>query len=121
MKYVFPEDEAKAFGKFGMNIKVYGDVTKELNFVRASTQIGHLEEFKNTSWFIYYIIEGTGVFILNDEKVPVKPGDLVVVPPNTRIHYFGKLEYTLMVNPPWREENETHIRDVKPSESPFAK
>lgn len=119
MKYVYPENEANAFEKFGMNIKVYGDVTKDINFVRASTKVGHLEEFKNTSWFIYYIIEGNGMFVLNDEKIPVKPGDLVVIPPNTRIHYFGKLEYTLIVNPPWREENETHIRNVDPSESPF--
>lgn len=120
MKYVYSESEANAFEKFGMNLKVYGDVTQDINFVRASTDVGHLEEFKNTSTFIYYIIDGEGIFVLDDEKVPVKPGDLVVIPPNTRIHYFGKLEYTLMVNPPWRAENETHIRDVDPSESPYS-
>jgi mannose-6-phosphate isomerase-like protein (cupin superfamily) len=87
--------------------------------VRASTIIGHLEKFKNTSWFIDYIIEGDGVFVLSDEKVSIKPGDLVVTPLNTRVHYFGEIEYTLMVNPPWREKNETHMRDVDPSESPF--
>lgn len=120
MKYVYPEKDANSFEKFGMQLKVYGDVTTDINFVRASTEIGHLEEFKNTSWFIYYIIDGEGVFVLNDEKTPVKSGDVVAIPPNTRIHYFGKLEYTLTVNPPWREENETHIRDVDASESPFS-
>ncbi|MDX1765461.1 MAG: cupin domain-containing protein [Candidatus Saccharimonadales bacterium] len=119
MKYVYSEDEADSVSKFGINLKIYGDVTKDINFVRANTEVGHLEEFKNTSTFIYYILEGEGVFVLNDEKVPVKASDLVVIPPNTRIHYFGKMDYTLIVNPPWREENETHIRDVDPSESPL--
>jgi len=77
------------------------------------------DAFKNKSWFLYYIIEGSGVFVLDDEQHLVKAGDLVAVPPNTRIHYFGTMDYTLTVNPPWAEENETHIRDVDESENPL--
>ncbi len=118
-KYVYSRDSTFKKNKFGMNIEVYGAVNDDVSFARASTEVGHLEEFKNTSWFTYYIIEGEGMFVLDDEQHPVKAGDLVAIPPNTRIHYFGKLDYTLTINPPWKEENETHIRDIDPSESPL--
>lgn len=119
-KYVYSRDESFNKKKFGMSIDVYGEANDAISFARANTEVGHLEEFKNTSWFMYYIIEGDGVFVLNDEQHTVTSGDLIVVPPNTRIHYFGKLDYTLTINPPWKEENETHIRDVDPSENPLA-
>lgn len=120
MKYVFSEDETDKVSKFGIDLKLYGDVNPDLNFSRVDVAEGHFEEFKNTSWFIYYILEGNGMYVLNDEKLPVKQGDIVAVPPNTRIHYFGTMKMALIVTPPWKEENETHIRDIDPSENPLS-
>lgn len=68
---------------------------------------------------MYYILAGEGVFILNDKKVEAKKGDLVVVPPNTKIHYFGKLDMMLTVTPAFDENNEVHVRFVDESESPY--
>lgn len=118
-KYIYSENEAKHVVKHGIDLKLYGPVNDDIDFKRVSVSEGHFEEFKNTSWFIYYVLEGSGVFVLNDEQVSVKQGDVVSIPPNTRIYYFGKLELTLTVTPPWKAENETHIRDVDPSESPL--
>lgn len=118
-KYVFSAADARRVSKHGIELQIYGQVTDDIDFKRVSVAEGHFEEFKSMSWFIYYILEGSGIFILNDEHVPVEKGDLVSVPPDTRIHYFGKLEFTLMVSPPWKQENETHIRDVDPSENPL--
>jgi mannose-6-phosphate isomerase-like protein (cupin superfamily) len=118
-KYVFSADEALAKQKFGVDLVTYGSVNKDINFVRVSVKEGHFEEFKNTSSFIYYLIEGSGVFVLNDEEVLVKQGDVVSVPPDTRIHYFGSMELVLIVSPPWAAENETHIRDIDPGENPL--
>lgn len=118
-KYIFSAADARRVSKHGIELQIYGQVNDDIDFKRVSVEEGHFEEFKSTSWFIYYILDGSGVFILNDEHVPVKKGDLVSVPPNTRIYYFGKLEFTLMVSPPWKQENETHIRDVDPSENPL--
>lgn len=118
-KYVYTEAESKHISKHGINLKLYGAVSEDIDFKRVSVEEGHFEEFKNTSWFIYYILQGDGVFVLNDEQMTVKPGDIVSIPPNTRIYYFGKLEFTLIVTPPWKSENETHVRDIDPSESPL--
>src|SRR5688572_12067175 len=101
MKYVFSEDDADKVSKFGIDLKLYGDVTPDINFSIIDVAEGHFEEFKNTSWFVYYILGGSGVYVLNDEKLPVKQGDVVAVPPNTRIHYFGTMKMVLIVNPPW--------------------
>lgn len=120
-KYVYSEDETKHVSKHGIDLKLYGPVNKYIDFKRVSVAEGHFEEFKNTSWFIYYILQGNGVFVLNDEQVTVKQGDIVSIPPNTRIHYFGKMEFTLTVTPRWKAENETHVRDIDPSENPFSK
>ncbi len=70
---------------------------------------------------MYYILEGRGTFTLNDEKVEVEPTDLLVIPPKTRIHYFGKLKMILVNTPTFKPENERRIRFVEKSESPYEK
>jgi mannose-6-phosphate isomerase-like protein (cupin superfamily) len=117
-KYVYSEEEARHISKHGIDLTLYGPINKDIDFKRISVKEGHFEEFKNTSWFIYYILQGNGIFVLNDEQIEVKQGDIVSIPPNTRIHYFGKLELTLIVTPPWKAENETHIRIIDTSENP---
>lgn len=119
MKYKFAEDDADKLSKFGIDLTLYGKVSPELDISKVEVAEGHFEEFKNTSWFIYYVIEGAGVYVLNDEKLSVSKGDVISIPPNTRIHYFGTMRMVLIVNPPWQEENETHIRDIKRSENPL--
>jgi mannose-6-phosphate isomerase-like protein (cupin superfamily) len=84
--------------------------------------MGHFQEFYDTkSTFTYYIIKGNGTFFLDDEQIEVEATDLVVIPPNTHIHYFGTMEMVLTVSPAWKEENERHVRFVEESESPYAK
>ena len=119
MKYVFPQNEASKVSKFGIDLTLYGNVMPDLGISRVKVAEGHFEEFKCSSWFIYHIIDGSGVYVLNDEKVAVKKGDIVSIPPDTRIHYFGTMDMLLIVTLPWKQENETHIRDVDPSENPL--
>lgn len=95
MKYKFSADKANKFKKHGIDLTVYREDVPSANVVYVEVDGGHMQEFKDTtSHFIYYIIEGNGVFILDDEQVEVKATDLIVIPPNTRIHYFGKMKMT---------------------------
>lgn len=122
MKYLFTADEANKFNKHGIDLTVYGQSEPSANVCHVSVKEGHFQEFKDTkSAFTYYIIKGSGTFMLNDEPIEVKATDLVVIPPNTRIHYFGAMEMVLTVSPAWKEENEVHIRFVDKSESPYRK
>lgn len=119
-KYKYIVKEADKISKHGIDLIIYGQDEPSANVCHVSVKKGHFQEFLDKkSAFTYYIEKGKGTFVLNDELVEVKATDLVVVPPNTRIHYFGTMEMILTVSPAWKEENEEHIRFVDESESPY--
>jgi mannose-6-phosphate isomerase-like protein (cupin superfamily) len=120
MQYKFTADGAKKFNKHGVDLTVYGDSYPLANVVHVSVNEGHFQEFfDEKSAYIYYIISGQGLFVLNDEKVEAKATDLIVIPPKTRIYYFGTMEMTLTVSPTFDEKNERHVRFVDKSENPY--
>lgn len=121
-KYRFTEEEAQKFNKHGIDLTVYGEGVQRMNIARVSVKEGHFQEFYDTeSYFVYSILSGEGTFYLNDEPVPAKPMDLIVIPPKTRIYYFGTMEMVLSVSPAYDESHERHIRFVDPSENPYKK
>ena len=121
-QYKFTAKNARKFNKYGIDLVVYGENVPEANVVYISVKKGHLEEFYDLkSYYIYYIYKGRGTFVLNDERVEVKATDLIVIPPKTRIHYFGNMKMVLTVSPAFDEKNERHIKFVNEKESPYYK
>lgn len=121
-KYKFTANEARKFNKYGIDLVVYGEKVDRVNVIYVSVKKGHFEEFYQLkSYFIYYIIKGKGTFFLNNKKVEAKATDLIVIPPKTRIHYFGTMEMVLTVSPAFNEKNERHVRFVDEKESPYIK
>lgn len=117
-KYKFTAKDAQKFNKHGINLTVYGEEVSSANVVHVDVREGHFQEFyDNQSTFIYYIVKGSGTFYLNDEKVKVEATDLIVIPPKTRIYYFGTMEMILTVTPSFKKENEHHVRFIEKSES----
>jgi mannose-6-phosphate isomerase-like protein (cupin superfamily) len=116
-KYRHTVDEAERFNKHGIELTVYDQHETSATVVRVNVERGHFEEFCNVrSSYIYYIVSGQGVFYLDGEAVGVGATDLVTVPPNTRIHYFGTMEMVLTVAPAFNEQDEQHVRFVSESE-----
>ncbi len=118
-KYRFTADDASKFNKHGVDLTVYGEGVANANVVHVCVEEGHFQEFSSKNYYTYYIYEGSGLFVLNDEKVEAKATDLIVIPPDTRIYYFGKMKMVLTVAPAFREEDETHIRFVEKTENPL--
>lgn len=119
-KYKFTAEKANKFSKHGIDLVVYGENIPGANVVHVSVKKGHLQEFYDEkSYYSYYIVEGRGTFVLNDERVEASATDLIVVPPKTRIHYFGTMEMVLTVSPAFNERNERHVRFVDEKESPY--
>ena len=99
-KYKYTVKDARQFNKHGIDLTIYGQDVPLANVVHASVKKGHFQEFYNLeSTYTYYIISGRGTFYLDDEPVQAEATDLIVVPPNTRIHYLN-------------EKNEHHVRFV---------
>ena len=59
---------------------------------------------------IYYIIEGTGVFTIDNQKYDVGPGLLVEVPPGVEYSYSGSMNVLLVSHPRWFHGNEQMTR-----------
>ncbi|MES2631195.1 MAG: hypothetical protein V4611_04520 [Patescibacteria group bacterium] len=119
-QYKFTADKATKFNKHGIDLTVYNENVVQANVVHVSVEKGHFQEFfDNESYYIYYIYEGSGLFVLDDEKVEAKATDLIVIPPKTRIHYFGAMKMVLTVTPAFEEKNENHVRFIDESESPY--
>jgi len=59
---------------------------------------------------IYYIIEGTGVFTIDNQQYDVVPGLLVEVPPGVEYSYSGSMKIFLVSHPRWFEGNERTTR-----------
>jgi len=59
---------------------------------------------------VYYILEGEGEMQIGEEAEKVRPGQAIVIPPNSpqRIRNTGKtdLVFLCMVDPAWRPEDE---------------
>lgn len=118
-QYKYSADAAAHFAKHGIDLTVYGHVNPSVTVVHVSVAEGHFQEFYNSeSSYVYYVISGCGIFYLNDEAVPVSARDLVVVPPMTRIYYFGALEMVLTVAPAFDEAKERHVRFLDKSQIP---
>ena len=119
-QYRYTAKDADKVTKHGIKLTLYGQNEPSANVCHVTVKKGHFQEFYDVkSAFTYYIIKGKGTFVLNDKAVEVKATDLVVIPPNTRIHYFGTMEMVLTVSPAWEEKNERHVRFVQESESPY--
>jgi AraC-like ligand binding domain len=59
---------------------------------------------------LYYIIEGTGVFTIDNQKYDVAPGLLVEVPPGVEYSYSGSMKILLVSHPRWFQGNERTTR-----------
>jgi len=119
-KYKYSYKDSKTIQKFGVNITLYGINQPGANIVYEDVKDGHFEEFLSTvSTYMWFIIEGKGTFVVDDEKTEATSKDIIVVPPNKRIHYFGNMRMLLITSPAFDVKNERHIRDVKREESPY--
>jgi mannose-6-phosphate isomerase-like protein (cupin superfamily) len=112
---IFKRDQAFSTAKNGVRMWIYNgkDDCPEAAVVYQETESGHAEEFRHDkSAFIFYILEGQGTWVIEDQEFPVKATDVVIVPPGKRFYYKGNLKQVCITAPAWEAEYERHIRDV---------
>lgn len=60
---------------------------------------------------VYFVVDGQGILHVDNESCPIKKGQAVYVPPHSRqfVENTGKtpLELLCIVDPAWRQEDET--------------
>jgi mannose-6-phosphate isomerase-like protein (cupin superfamily) len=59
---------------------------------------------------VYYVLEGSGVMVIDREEREVEPGSAVYIPPGAEQHIrntgAGDLKFLCIVDPAWRAEDE---------------
>lgn len=64
---------------------------------------------------VYYIIAGTATMVIDDESKPVRPGDVVYIPPGATQYIQTKsqvdLVFLCIVDPAWQPEDEEILTD----------
>ncbi len=112
---IYKKSDALEIIKHGVRMHIYntGEQCPQAAVVLQETAHGHGEEFLHEkSAFIYYIIEGSGTWIIEDEEFMVSATDVVIVPPGKRFYFRGALKQLCITAPAWEEQFEKHIRDV---------
>jgi mannose-6-phosphate isomerase-like protein (cupin superfamily) len=62
---------------------------------------------------VYYVLDGNGEFILNEEVIPVEKSDVIIVPKNTPYDYRatkGTLKLFLVHSPAFEPEAEMKLK-----------
>jgi predicted house-cleaning noncanonical NTP pyrophosphatase (MazG superfamily) len=115
-RIVFKPELSEVIEKHGVRMRIYTTKSDCRNaaVLYQETETGHAEEFVHkTSNFIYYILEGSGTWIIEDREYEVQVGDVVVVPAGKRFWFRGNLKQVCVTAPAWEERFEHHIRDIK--------
>ncbi|MGH7202847.1 MAG: hypothetical protein ACREHC_00190 [Candidatus Levyibacteriota bacterium] len=110
--YVIKEPTQESFQKVGITGKIFPTfaLTTKTEFVLVQTQSGHATTIiEHKSDFVYYVLEGKGYFLIEDQKESCNKGDLVVIPAGKKFTYKGNLKLLLIVTPPWKEEQEETV------------
>ena len=58
---------------------------------------------------VYLVLEGTGEFVINEERISVEATDVIVVPRNTPYDYRGNLKLYLVHVPAYDAQFEVQL------------
>lgn len=115
-RIVFSPDKSEVIEKHGVRMRICTTNKDSPNaaILYQETETGHAEEFVHEkSDFLYYIIEGSGIWVVEDREFEISAGDVVVVPAGKRFWFRGNLKQVCITAPSWEEKHERHIRDIK--------
>lgn len=59
---------------------------------------------------IYFIVEGEGKFIVNEEETSITTQDLVFIPKNTPYNLIGSFKYLLICSPEFNPEDDIFLK-----------
>ncbi|MDM7918059.1 MAG: cupin domain-containing protein, partial [Methanosarcina sp.] len=113
---VFRPDKSEIIEKHGVRMRIYTTKKDSSNaaVLYQETETGHAEEFVHEkSDFLYYILAGSGTWVVEDREFQVRAGDVVVVPAGKRFWFRGNLRQICITAPAWEEKYERHIRDIE--------
>jgi SAM-dependent methyltransferase len=123
MPYTYSIPTSRAFTDKGLSGYIFGPLNqKDLEIYYIESRTGHdtfiiSRKIART----YYVLSGTGHFIIDDVRYPVEPGVLVEIPAKVEFSYTGKMTLLCVSVPRWFSGNDQITkwnREVIDSDSP---
>jgi SAM-dependent methyltransferase/mannose-6-phosphate isomerase-like protein (cupin superfamily) len=109
MPYVHTPPTAASFTGKGLLGYAFGPLNqKDLEIYYIAVEKGHdtfMVSKKITR--IYYVLSGSGYFIIDNHRYDVQPGMLVEVPPKVEYCYSGNMRLIAVSKPRWFNGNDT--------------
>ena len=106
-KYIKELPSQPEFTQKGLNGFKFKTENKDVEFYIVDVKTGHDNYIisKKCTHF-YFILKGSGSFVINGETLPAKKDMLFEVPPEVEYTYSGSMKLMLVMTPPWFKENE---------------
>jgi SAM-dependent methyltransferase len=110
--YTYTLPKLSSFTGTGLEGYSFGPLRhKDLDIYYIESEKGHdtfIVSKKITR--MYYILSGSGYFIIDNRRYDVSTGMLVEVPPKVEYSYSGKMTLIGIARPRWFSGNDTHTR-----------
>ena len=107
MEYIYKLPNEPSFIQNGLNGFSYEITNKNISIDIEDVYKGHEKYCKSlVSTFIYYVLDGTGIFKIENNKYNVVQGDVIEIPSNTEFVFAGKMKLLLIMNPDFNKDNE---------------
>jgi mannose-6-phosphate isomerase-like protein (cupin superfamily) len=104
-KFVFSEPSSTDFDRYGHTGKILPTMSATTDHLLIETKNGYDKSLRQSVCeFTYYVISGSGEFIINGAKSPVSQGDVVVIPPGNIFTCNGHLKLLLVNTPKYYPE-----------------
>lgn len=105
-EYIKNKSKEIDFTKNGFSVNLPKVDNKDISICFVNTEKGRDNYcLLDTSTMFYYIINGKGVFIINDEECVVELGDLIEIPPKHKYTYTGNLQMLEIQTPAFNEKD----------------
>ncbi|MFA6549960.1 MAG: hypothetical protein WCT36_01225 [Candidatus Gracilibacteria bacterium] len=91
---IFKLDKAKKVKKEGFTAFLYNlkQDFPSYNAVYVDCHKNHEKVYVKASHRIYFVIDGSGKFVVGDEENQVEKNDVIVIEPMTKYEYEGKMK-----------------------------
>lgn len=101
LKQFEQREEFRSVCGFRRNILTPADETRvSISHLRINDSRTHYHKVLEE---VYYVLKGEGSMWLDDEKIPLREGDAVVVRPGVRHHAEGDIEVLIICCPPFED------------------
>ena len=105
-KYIKNQSKEMTFSKNGFSVLLPIIDNTDISICFVETEQGRDNYCMcDESTMFYYIINGNGYFIINDEKCPIITGDLIEIPSRHRYSYKGNIKMLEVQTPAFNEKD----------------